>query len=423
MARIVITTLGSSGDLHPFIALALGLRGRGHDVRFAVEDGFRPDLEALGFAAHRLSGDAEAQLAPYSRQLFGASTPFPSLRVIVREYIVPNLGLRIGELRAACEGADLLISSSLQVAASAVAELTGIRWVTTPLSPGTVPSAHLEPYPLPDRVPHSVRETVNTYSWSVGNALIRRVADGPVNEVRARYGLPPKRDVLTSGSLSPLLNAVACSPAYVPPQPDWPEHSRSTGFLFWDTPEGWREPPELRAFLSAPSPVVAVSSGSMSPSVSARYFGPFYMKSAEAILGVGARALVIGAAPGILPDPLPAGMLAVPYAPFSRVYPACAAVIHHGGIGTVAQGLRAGVPALVVPWGADQFFNGGRVARIGAGVWMPRRSLSVTRAARALDALLREPKYRECAQAIATEIAREDGVATLCAELEGVLAR
>jgi rhamnosyltransferase subunit B len=105
------------------------------------------------------------------------------------------------------------------------------------------------------------------------------------------------------------------------------------------------------------------------------------------------------------------------------VYPRCAAVIHHGGIGTVAQALRAGVPALVVPWGADQYLNAAQVAHLGAGRWLQRHFYTAERAVHGLDALLHQAWYRERAQALATQIAKEDGVGTLCDALEAILRR
>lgn len=100
MARIVMTTFGSSGDLNPFIAIGLGLRARGHDIMYAVEDIFRGPLEAFGFSVSRLTGDSEAALAPYQRRMFGKTTPFTSLRYIVTYYIVPTMRPKIVELRA-----------------------------------------------------------------------------------------------------------------------------------------------------------------------------------------------------------------------------------------------------------------------------------------------------------------------------------
>ena len=119
-----------------------------------------------------------------------------------------------------------------------------------------------------------------------------------------------------------------------------------------------------------------------------------------------------------LPDPLPDDVFALPFAPFSQVYPRCAAVIHHGGIGTLAQSLRAGVPALVVPWGVDQFFAGGQLARVGAGRWIRRPAFTAERGAHEVATLLEDPGYRKRAQAIAHQIAAEDGVAAFADLLE-----
>jgi UDP:flavonoid glycosyltransferase YjiC (YdhE family) len=418
MARIVVTTIGSAGDLNPFIAVGLELRTRGHDVHFAVEERMRPPLEELGFAVHHLSGDGKTALAPYSRQMFGAMNPFASVRVIVWHYILPTLPAKIEELRRACEGADLLVSAAVQIAAGAVADLTRMPWASIALTPVTLPSAYLEPQPPIFPIPSALQRIYNRSGWAMGDAVLRQMVDRPVNAVRRRFGLEPRRDILQWGNLSTQLTTVAVSPAFVPRPPDWPAFARMTGFCFWDTPGTWREPPELTAFLAEPGPVVAVSTGSMAPELGDA-FARFYQISLSAILRAGARALAIGADPSILPDPLPGGVYALPFAPFSQIYPRCAAVIHHGGIGTTAQGLRAGIPALVIPWGADQFFDGAQVRRIGAGLWMQRRFYNEGRATCALDALLHDARYAEGARAVAAKIAAEDGPRALCDALEG----
>ena len=140
-----------------------------------------------------------------------------------------------------------------------------------------------------------------------------------------------------------------------------------------------------------------------------------------AIRQAGARALVIGAPADVLPDPLPDDVFALPFAPFSQIYPRCAAVIHHGGTGTLAQSLRAGVPALVVPWGVDQFFAGAQLARVGAGRWIRRPAFTAERGAHEVAALLDDPSYHRRAQAIAQQIATEDGVAAFADLLEKLL--
>lgn len=419
MSRIVISSFGSSGDLNPYLALGLGLRQRGHDVLFAVEDSFRQPLEAAGFVVEHLTGDAYTMLAPYARQMYAGVTPFAAISTILRNYILPTLRSKVKELRSICAGTDLLILSPTHFAGAIAAELSSIPYVTVALTP-TFRSRDIVPSPQPFDPPAPIQRLTNHAAWALGNATLRRLVDRPVNAVRAEYGLPPRRDLMSTGSLSRTYSAVAISPAFLAAPPDWPSYLHTTGFLFWDGAEDWREPPALVDFFDGAKPVVAVSSGSMGPTV-ADIFAHFFATSIAAVRRVDARALVIGAAPGILPDPLPPDVLALDYAPFSLVYPRCAALLHHGGIGTTAQGLRAGVPALVVPWGADQFFNGGQVARIGAGRWMYRQLFTPATGARALHSLLHDKRYHERMASIAAQIAREDGVVALCNAIGGVL--
>lgn len=420
MARILITTFGSSGDLNPFVAIGLGLRARGHQVTYAVEDNFQPQLRALGFPIAPLTGRAEQALMEQAHTLVSRATPMASLRALVNEVILPSLRAQVTELRAACAEADILVSGAPMIPASFVADLTHIHWASIALSPVFIPSAYTEPQPLPFALPKALQQWANRASWSLGMMAVRRIYDVPINRVRAEYGLPPRRDLGQTGNLSRQLTAMAISPAYTPRPPDWPAWVHETGFCFWDTPTTWQEPPELAAFLAGERPVVALSSGSMSDRVGDA-FNPMFQAGIAAIRQAGARALVIGAPTGALPDPLPDDILALPFAPFSQVYPRCAAVIHHGGIGTLAQSLRAGVPALVVPWGVDQFFAGAQLARVGAGRWVRRPAFTAERGARELAALLEDPNYRKRAQTIAAQIAAEDGVAAFADLLEKLL--
>jgi UDP:flavonoid glycosyltransferase YjiC (YdhE family) len=152
-------------------------------------------------------------------------------------------------------------------------------------------------------------------------------------------------------------------------------------------------------------------------------FTRLYRCSITAIRRAGARALIIGAAPGVLPDPLPEGVYALPFAPFSQVYPRCAAVINHGGNYTAGEALRAGVPALVVPWGIDLFFSAAQVRRIGAGLWIHPRFYTPKTAERMLRAILEKPQYKSAARDAAACMAREDGAGALCDAIETILQR
>lgn len=416
MARLMITTVGSLGDLHPFIALAKGLRLRGHEILFAVEALLAERVRAEGFDARTLTGDARTLLGPYAHEMVGGSNPLSSIRALSHRYLGPTLGENITLLGDACAGADGLIASVGQIAASAVADLTSIPWITVALSP-SINSDWVRPTPGPAFSGVAGR-ALNRALWFAGGAAFERMSDPPFNAVRAAYGLPPRKRLLQDGNMSPTLTAVAVSPAFFPRPPDWPESAQLTGFLYWDAPSTWREPPELEAFLGGSQPVVAVSSGSMGLEAG-DIFAPFFAASVTAIHRAGARALVIGAGASYSAnDP---DTLALDYVPFSLIYPRCAAVIHHGGSGTVGQSLRAGVPTLVAPWGADQFFHGALVERAGVGRMLARSSYTAERARAALTFLLYDGNLRRRARALADDIAQEDGAGTLCDAIEARL--
>jgi UDP:flavonoid glycosyltransferase YjiC (YdhE family) len=420
VARVVLSTFGSAGDLNPFVALGLRLRDRGHEVVFAVEENFQPAVRALGFAVTTLSGDSATALGPYARRVFASGNALASLRLLLRHYILPTLPAKIAELCAACEGADLLVAAASQLAASAAVDLTGVRWASVVVGPSTLPSAHIEAQPMPFALPQAMRMASNRLEWALGGAALRRMVDRPVNRIRAGFGLAPRHDLMWTGNLAPAGTAVAVSPAFLARPPDWPRYVHMTGFCFWDGATGWNAPPDLTAFLDTTDPIVAVTAGSIAPEVE-EAFAPYFYASVAAIRAHGGRALVVGVSPSIAADLRGEGVLTLPFAPYSVVFPRCAAVIHHAGIGTVAQCLRAGVPALVVPGGLDQPFNAARVARLGVGVWRSRRGFTAERATKALGALLGESGYRERARELAGAIAREDGTGALSVVVESTL--
>ena len=420
MARIVLTTFGSTGDLNPFIALGLALRSQGYEVLFAVEANFEQRVAALGFPVRLLTGDQAQALGPHSQQIFNSNQTLAALKLLLERYILPTLPAKVAELREICQGADLLISVAPQFAAPIVAELLHIPWITVILTPSTLPSASIAPQPLPVSLPAPLQRQSNRFSWWLGGIALRRMVDRPVNRLRRAWHVPPRANLMWTGNLSPTFTALAISPILVPRPDDWPQYVHITGFCFWDGSEDWQFPETLKAFLHTGKSVVAVTAGTVAPEERA-LFVPYYQISITSILACGARALLIDA-PGIsvLPEQ-EEDVMRIPFAPFSRIFPLCAAVIHHGGIGTIAQCLRAGVPSLVVPGGMDQPFNAAHVAQRKAGLWIPRKRYTNERAGPALHTLLETPIYREQAHKMQAQIAQEDGVVAICEAVNRVL--
>jgi UDP:flavonoid glycosyltransferase YjiC (YdhE family) len=198
------------------------------------------------------------------------------------------------------------------------------------------------------------------------------------------------------------------SPHVIPPPPDWGADTHVTGYWFLDPPSGWTPPPALHEFLAAGPPPVYVGFGSMSsrnPQATAKLV-------LDALGAAGQRAVLLAGWSGLRPADLPDSVLMVDSVPFAWLFPRMAAVVHHGGAGTTAAGLRAGVPSIVVPFFGDQPYWGRRVAELGVGpAPIPRKRLTVEVLAGAIDRAVTDPVLRRRAAELGVRIRVEDGVA------------
>ncbi len=419
--RIVLTTLGSLGDLHPYVAIALGLRERGHEAVVATSACYRQKIEALGLGFRALRPDSDWVADP------GAMRRFMALRTgtvrVVTEKLFPVLRECYDDTLAAAEGADLLVSHPLSVYATRlVAEKTGIAWASTMTAPLGFFSAH-DPsvFPLFPGLSKQWRFLGPAF-WGAlfwaGRRGARFLAK-PWYRLRAELGLPPTREGNPlSDSHSPLLVLALFSKWLADKQPDWPPQTVLTGFPLYDRDGEGGLPPALVRFLEDGPPPVVFTLGASAAVVA----GPFYEQSVAAMRRLGGRAVfVTGKGPAHLVGPLPAGTMAVRYAPFSLLFPRAAAIVHHGGIGTTGLAMRSGRPMLVVPFSHDNPDNAERVRRLGIARTVSRERCSAASLAAELRRLLEGPTYARRAAEVGARVGREDGVGAACEALAGLL--
>jgi len=421
MARIVFTSLGSWGDFFPLIALGKHLASRGHEVRFAATGAFETLVtdEGLGFTPIGVPLGLE-EYAAHPEIFSAAQNGLAGIRNLMRIFILPHLARVFRDLSDATVDADLLVTHPAQLAAPMVAEARGLRWATATVFPGNIPSAYSVPQgnPLP-ALPGALGRTANRSAWSFSRLVLRALFDGPLNAVRAQCGLPPARDVFLTSGLSPQLCLVLCSPHYAPRQPDWPASIEVTGFVPWDAPRATPMPPALDAFLADGAPPVVLTLGA---SLAIDPQG-FFAIARQALDALGRRGvLLVGREANVAGLEAP-GIAVVPFAPLSEVLARATAVVHHGGFGTTATTLRAGLPALVVPRAFDQVYHGARVAALGAGRALAWRQLDARRLAAELSRVIDDPALRAGAATLAARLADEDGVGSAVARLEALLAR
>jgi len=238
-----------------------------------------------------------------------------------------------------------------------------------------------------------------------------------VRQLRRELGLSPGKNALFDDKFSRDLTLALFSPEFAARQPDWPPNTVQPGFVFYDQDEARSSlVPELAAFLAAGEAPIVFTLGSTAVHDPRSFFD----ESARSAKQLKRRAVfLIGENP--LPADLPNESIAVPYAPFSELFPKAAVVVHQGGVGTTAQGLRAGRPTLIMPCGFDQPDNAARVQRLGAGLTLSRDRYNARTAARTLDKLLTTPECAANAARIGLQLRAEDGIGNACDAVEDLL--
>lgn len=412
MSRILLATTGSLGDLFPYLAVAAGLERRGHRVTLATAEGYRGRVEAagLGFAPMRPSmPEGEPDLAAFARAMDPRSGP----EYVWRTLVVEPIREAFADLVAASEGVELILASPVAAAAPMVAERRGLPWAPAYLQPFTLFSARDPGIP-------------GGYDWlwradwlrRLAGPMIRAVARRTVGRwsrevaaVRAELGLAPAADPILNAARPPASSLALFSPLLMPEEP------AATGFPFWDEPAPM--PRELARFLASGPPPLVFTLGSAAIYAPGRFFA----ESLEAARRLGQRAVLLTgtAANREALGPLPPGVLAMDYLPHAALFPAAAAIIHQGGIGTAAQAMRAGRPMLVVPFSHDQPDNAARLRRLGIAASLPAGRYAAAPAAEALGPLLANAEVEARAGAVGRAVRAEDGVAAACDRVEAML--
>jgi rhamnosyltransferase subunit B len=419
--RIVLTTFGSLGDLHPYIALALGLQSRGHEAIIGTSDIYRQKIEALGIGFRAIRPDiSDWETDPeLVRRLLHRTK---GSETVVRELVMPAVRDSYEDVLASSTGADLLVSHVLTFGTRLAAEKTGIPWASSVLAPISFLSAYdppvLPPAPFLTKLrflgPVFFGPMFRFLKWTL------RSWGEPWHRLRADIGLPPtKENPLFEGQHSPCLVLALFSRHFAAKQRDWPPQTVLTGFPFYDQHGGSGLPPALARFLEEGPPPIVFTLGSSA----VHDAGTFYEHSVAAAKLLGRRAvLLVGSDAEKHSASLPTEMAAFNYAPFSELFPRAAAVVHQGGVGTTAQALRAGCPMMVMPYAHDQPDNGERVTRLGVARTMDRTRYNPASVAAELRQLLQNPAYARRAAEIGKEVQQENGVGSACDALEDVLA-
>lgn len=409
--RFLLTPVGSGGDVHPFVGIGRALQARGHEVILFGAEPHRGVVEQSGLVF----------VPTVSAEQYDAATMDPDLWhprrgvATVLKLVKPALESSLAALTTRyIPGQTMAVGHPLGFHTRIFEEKTGAPAATIQLAPSSIRSCYQIPA-LPPGVDISrLPLWVKRLFW----VLIDRLAIDPLitpdlNRLRAGHGLPPVHRPFREWINSPRLVVGLFPDWFGPRQPDWPASFRHASFSLWDDPGGAPVDPELAAFLDQGTPPIIASPGTAN-----RHATAFFAAIQAALGRLGRRGLFLTGYPEQLPPHLPETILVRRYAPFSAVLPRAAALIHHGGIGTLAQGLAAGKPQLIMPMAFDQPDTALRATRLGVARWLAPPRFTAERVTAALGALLENSAVATAAASWRDRLRQVNGIEIACDLLE-----
>ena len=432
--NVFIITIGTRGDVQPYVALAEGLRRAGHAVTLSTSTRYVSLVEERGIAFSPLSDDLVALVeTPEGRAaIAGAGGAISGVRAVLdlikRSKQIQQALYRDGWAAAQEAAPDLVVYHPKMSIALHYAEALGVPAVMAPLYPLFLPTGAYPNVGLPALRLGRFTAAYNRATHRLVRAVVSAVSRRMFRTWRRTQGLPPRSrstDAVqaSDGTCVSLLNG--WSPHVLPDPPDWPDAPgcwETTGYWPLTPSAEWAPPEALVAFLEAGPPPVYIGFGSMAgrePEQTTRIV-------LDALRQTRLRAVLASGWGGLEAEgdgALPKTVHLLGRVPHAWLFPQVAAVVHHGGAGTTATGLRAGRPSVVCPFFGDQYFWARRVHALGVGpAPVPQRRLTADRLASALSEAVRDQSIRCRAQKIGAQLRDEDGVARAVGVLERIAA-
>jgi UDP:flavonoid glycosyltransferase YjiC (YdhE family) len=414
--KIIVMPIGSFGDVHPLLGIGVKLRERGHDIVLATNGHFEGLARKAGIAFEAMGTAAEYDRAIRDPDLWH---PAKATKKVMGWAMA-------GLLRPAYEiiskhfvpGETMVVAGALALGARVAHEKLGVPLVTAQLQPLAIYSRKSPP--LYAGMPTWFSPWMIRASFWFGEKMVVNPAVLPtLNAFRAELDLAPLKGGIFTGYLdSPQLVLGLFADWFAGPPPDWPAQLRMPGFPLFDEKGLTKLDPELESFLKDGSPPIVFTPGS------AFLQGkPFFSAAAEACSVLGRRGLLLSRYPENIPGDLPPGVRHFAYAPFSDVLPRSAALVHHGGIGTMAQAFAAGIPQLVMPMAHDQPDNARRAQRLGVALAIDRSKFVPANVAAKLRQLLEDPRFSENAKSIAKRLEGIRALDVSCDHIEELARR
>ena len=411
--RVVMIAVGSAGDVHPFVGLGRALKERAHDVVLHACGVFRGVIEGAGVRYGEVGTEEAYHKASKDPDLWHPRRGFP---FVMREAVLKFLRPTYEALREETRGGDaVLVASTLDLAARVLRDKEGVPLVTTHLAPACLRSCYRAPVFKGAWGPRWTPKWQKRLLWWFADRIIDPAYVPQLNAFRNELGLRPVHRPLNTWWNSPDLILGLFPEWFGPRQPDWPAQLRLAGFPQFDASGQHDVDQNLQAWIEGGDPPIVFTAGTAMVHGEA-----FFAAAAGACAKMGRRGLLLSQAAETIPQRLPDGVRHEIYVPFSEVLPKSAALVSHGGIGTCAQALAAGIPHLVAPLAHDQFDNASRLKDLGVGAEIARNAVSATRLAAKLRDLLGSDEVARRCREIHAKAKETDALERACREIEAV---
>ncbi len=421
--KVLLTTIGSSGDINPFIAIGRALQERGHQATMLINPFFESAARQAGLGYLPLGEEIDFRIMAQVKDVTHARR---GGMAVLREMVIPHIAEihNLAEEAINTTGPDVVLAHHISMGTRWICERRGIPCATAVLAPclWLNPDDRSVFAGLPDSLPIWV---LRAGLWAA-KMQCRYQLDPSINRVRKELGYPRTRDHIFGDAHSGEVNLGMWSPVYRPPMDGDPPLGKICGFPWHDRFQRFENGSDdvLRYFDEcerAGEPPIIFTLGTAVVHVAGR----FYHDAAEAARRLGRRAVLITNRPEYAPAPheLPAGVKAFSYAPFSQIMPRAACTVHHGGIGTTAQGLRSGRPTVIIPHAYDQFDNAARARRLGVSATVFRTRVTPAKLVTALREVLDDSSKTFKASEIGRRLANEDGAVVAAEALERIATR
>jgi rhamnosyltransferase subunit B len=410
----MLPTLGSSGDVHPFIALGRAMQQRGHRVTVLTNPLFQALIESQGLEFLALGKLKDAQVAIGNPDVWHLRKGF----AIIASVIVPAIAETYRHIEQRADSNTVVAFSTLAFGGRVAQEKLGVPSASVHLQPSIIRTYADQGMLGNIRLSAAHPRWMKQVLFSLVDALVLdRHLKQPLNRFRATLGLAPVARVMDRWMNSPRLVLAMFPQWFAAPQPDWPANTHTVGFAQFDDDGASDSLQRAEEFLAAGAPPMIVTPGSAGSTMQR-----FFRESVDAANRIGARAMLVTNFPEQVPRHLPSGIQVFGYLPFSRLLPRASLMVYHGGIGTLAQGIKAGVRHLVVPHGYDQFDSGWRIEQLGLGRCIPDSRYRAARVAPVMRQLLDDASLMQRCRQFSSRVDSPATLAHACELLESIAA-